>query len=46
MKGGNWFVDFKAGNVNILYLEKIKYIIGNQEEKLIVYDNVENGYSR
>lgn len=34
-KGGNWFVDFKAGNVKyIVFKDKIlKYHIGNQEEK-------------
>lgn len=34
-KGGNWFVDFKAGNVKyIVFKDKIlKYIIGNREEK-------------
>ncbi len=33
--GGNWFVDFKAGNVKyIVFKDKIlKYRIGNQEEK-------------
>ena len=33
--GGNWFVDFKAGNVKyIVFKDKIlKYQIGNQEEK-------------
>lgn len=33
--GGNWFVDFKAGNKKyIVFKEKIlKYQIGNQEEK-------------
>ena len=34
-RGGNWFVDFKAGNVKyIVFRNKIlKYRIGNQEEK-------------
>ncbi len=34
-KGGNWFVDFKAGNVKyIVFKDKIlKYQIGNQSEK-------------
>lgn len=34
-KGGNWFVDFKAGNVKyIVFKNKIlKYQIGNQTEK-------------
>jgi transcriptional regulator with XRE-family HTH domain len=34
-KGGNWFVDFKAGNVKyIVFKDKIlKYQIGNQTEK-------------
>lgn len=34
-KGGNWFVDFKAGNVKyIVFKDKIlKYQIINQEEK-------------
>ncbi len=34
-KGGNWFVDFKSGNVKyIVFKDKIlKYQIGNQEEK-------------
>ena len=33
--GGNWFVDFKAGNVKyIVFKDKIlKYQIGNQAEK-------------
>lgn len=33
--GGNWFVDFKAGNIKyIVFRDKIlKYHIGNQEEK-------------
>ena len=33
--GGNWFVDFKAGNVKyIVFKDKIlKYQIGNQSEK-------------
>lgn len=33
--GGNWFVDFKAGNVKyIVFRNKIlKYIIGNQKQK-------------
>lgn len=37
-KGGNWFVDFKAGNEKyVVFKDKIlKYQIGNQEEK----DNV------
>lgn len=36
--GGNWFVDFKAGNEKyIVFREKIlKYEIGNQEEKNFV----------
>lgn len=35
VKGGNWFVDFKAGNVKyIVFKDKIlKYQIGNQAEK-------------
>lgn len=34
-KGGNWFVDFKSGNVKyIVFRNKVlKYRIGNQEEK-------------
>lgn len=34
-KGGNWFVDFKAGNMKyIVFKEKIlEYQIGNREEK-------------
>lgn len=37
-KGGNWFVDFKAGNVKyIVFKDKIlKYQIGNQAEKEMV----------
>lgn len=37
-KGGNWFVDFKAGNVKyIVFKDKIlKYQIGNQAEKDLV----------
>jgi transcriptional regulator with XRE-family HTH domain len=39
-KGGNWFVDFKAGNVKyIVFKNKIlKYQIGNQTEKEYVCD--------
>lgn len=35
VKGGNWFVDFKAGNVKyIVFKDKVlKYRIGNQVEK-------------
>ena len=38
--GGNWFVDFKAGNVKyIVFKDKIlKYQIGNQAEKDCVCD--------
>lgn len=38
--GGNWFVDFKAGNVKyIVFKDKIlKYRIGNQAEKDYVCD--------
>lgn len=37
-KGGNWFVDFKAGNVKyVVFKDKVlKYRIGNQEEKELV----------
>lgn len=37
-KGGNWFVDFKAGNVKyIVFRDKVlKYRIGNLEEKALV----------
>lgn len=37
-KGGNWFVDFKAGNVKyIVFRNKIlKYQIGNLQEKEVV----------
>ena len=37
-KGGNWFVDFKAGNEKyIVFKDRVlKYRIGNQEEKDIV----------
>ena len=37
-KGGNWFVDFKAGNVKyVVFKDKVlKYQIGNQEEKELV----------
>lgn len=37
-KGGNWFVDFKAGNEKyIVFKDKIlKYQIGNQEQKVSV----------
>lgn len=37
-KGGNWFVDFKAGNEKyIVFKNKIlKYQIGNKEEKEVV----------
>ena len=37
-KGGNWFVNFKAGNEKyIVFKDRIlKYRIGNQEEKDIV----------
>ena len=33
--GGNWFVDFKAGNLKyIVFRDRIlRYTIGNQEEK-------------
>ena len=33
--GGNWFVDFKAGNIQyIVFKDKIlKYRIGNQQEE-------------
>ena len=36
--GGNWFVDFKAGNVKyIVFKDKVlKYQIGNQDEKASV----------
>lgn len=39
-KGGNWFVDFKAGNVKyIVFKDKIlKYEVGNQTEKDYVCD--------
>ncbi len=38
--GGNWFVDFKAGNVKyVVFKDKIlKYHIGNQTEKAYVCD--------
>lgn len=38
--GGNWFVDFKAGNVKyVVFKDKIlKYQIGNQAEKEKVWD--------
>jgi len=37
-KGGNWFVDFKSGNVKyIVFKDKVlKYRIGNQTEKDVV----------
>ena len=37
-RGGNWFVDFKAGNVKfIVFRDKVlKYHIGNAEEKDLV----------
>ena len=37
-RGGNWFVDFKAGTVKyIVFREKVlKYRIGNLEEKAVV----------
>lgn len=37
-KGGNWFVDFKAGNVKyIVFKDKVlKYQIGDEEEKRVV----------
>ena len=42
-KGGNWFVDFKAGNVKyIVFRNKIlKYQIGNLQEKKLFVANVE-----
>lgn len=40
--GGNWFVDFKAGNEKyIVFKDKIlKYQIGNQKEKIMYATNV------
>lgn len=37
-RGGNWFVDFKSGNVKyIVFRDKVlKYHIGNQAEKAVV----------
>lgn len=37
-RGGNWFVDFKAGNVKYIVFRDnvLKYHIGNQEEKALV----------
>ena len=37
-RGGNWFVDFKAGNVKyVVFRNKVlKYHIGNVEEKAVV----------
>lgn len=39
-KGGNWFVDFKAGNVKYIVFRKkiLKYQIGNLQEKKYVCD--------
>ena len=39
-KGGNWFVDFKSGNIKfIVFRDKIlKYAIGNSIEKQDVYE--------
>ena len=39
-KGGNWFVDFKAGNVKYRVFRKkiLKYQIGNLQEKKYVCD--------
>ena len=38
VRGGNWFVDFKAGNVKyVVFRNKVlKYHIGNVEEKAVV----------
>ena len=37
-KGGNWFVDFKSGNIKYIVFRKkvLKYTIGNIKEKEIV----------
>lgn len=39
-KGGNWFVDFKAGNIKYIVFRNLvlKYTIGNCEEKQAVCD--------
>ena len=39
-RGGNWFVDFKAGNIKyIVFRDKIlKYTIGNKQEKELICD--------
>ena len=39
-RGGNWFVDFKAGNIKyIVFRDKVlKYTIGNKQEKELVCD--------
>lgn len=43
-RGGNWFVDFKCGNLKyIVFRDKIlKYEIGNIEEKIWFAENAEN----